>query len=241
MEVRDSVLKSLETARNEKLIGAPLEARVRLAAGDDLFPLLEEYVRELPDLFIVSQVELARSAGGGLSVQVERAAGAKCERCWKYTTDTGSDAAIPPSAPPAPAPWRRRCMDEPSWQLEPGAGYQRRAGWHPVPQCHGAAMPDLRYKAYAAAAAVFALDRLTKWIVETRVSPGGQLPCDPGLLRHRAFQNRGVAFGLLDDSAIRVADRAPGGAFGWWRWSLVGCPAVERRGGSTGARYGASR
>ena len=43
MEVRDDVLKSLETARNEKLIGAPLEARVRLSANGDLYPLLEQY------------------------------------------------------------------------------------------------------------------------------------------------------------------------------------------------------
>jgi isoleucyl-tRNA synthetase len=95
MEVRDSVLKILETARNEKLIGASLEARVLLEAGGDLFPLLEEYGRELPDLFIVSQVELARSADGALGVRVERAAGAKCERCWKYSTGIGSNAGYP--------------------------------------------------------------------------------------------------------------------------------------------------
>ncbi len=40
IEVRDLVLKSLEAARNEKLIGAPLEARLRLSANGDLFPLL---------------------------------------------------------------------------------------------------------------------------------------------------------------------------------------------------------
>ena len=40
MRVRDDVLKSLEAARNEKLIGAPLEARVRLSANGDLYPLL---------------------------------------------------------------------------------------------------------------------------------------------------------------------------------------------------------
>ena len=43
MEVRGDVLKSLETARNEKLIGAPLEARVRLSVNGDLYPLLEQY------------------------------------------------------------------------------------------------------------------------------------------------------------------------------------------------------
>ena len=62
MEVRDDVLKSLEAARQEKLIGAPLEARVRLSANGDLYPLLEEYQAELPGLFIVSQVQVGRSA-----------------------------------------------------------------------------------------------------------------------------------------------------------------------------------
>jgi isoleucyl-tRNA synthetase len=95
MEVRGDVLKSLETARNEKLIGAPLEARVRLSANGDLYPLLEQYAGELPSLFVVSQVELDRGAGGALDVQVARAEGRKCERCWKYTTDVGANPAWP--------------------------------------------------------------------------------------------------------------------------------------------------
>jgi isoleucyl-tRNA synthetase len=95
MEVRDDVLKSLETARNEKLIGAPLEARVRISANGDLYPLLEQYAGELPGLFIVSQVALDRTEGGALGVTVERATGEKCERCWKYTTDVGSAAQYP--------------------------------------------------------------------------------------------------------------------------------------------------
>jgi isoleucyl-tRNA synthetase len=94
IEVRDDVLKSLEAARNEKLIGAPLEARVRISANGDLYPLLEQYAGQLASLFIVSEVELGRAAEG-LTIQVERAAGAKCERCWKYTTDVGSDARFP--------------------------------------------------------------------------------------------------------------------------------------------------
>ena len=66
LPVRDEVLKSLETARNEKLIGAPLEARVRLTVNGDLYPLLNEYAAELPALFIVSQVALEQAAPGGL-------------------------------------------------------------------------------------------------------------------------------------------------------------------------------
>jgi isoleucyl-tRNA synthetase len=94
IEVRAIVLKSLEAARQDKFIGAPLEARVRLRAGADLYPLLEEYAAELPALFIVSQVALERG-DGELSVEVERAAGSKCERCWKYTLDVGSHSEWP--------------------------------------------------------------------------------------------------------------------------------------------------
>jgi isoleucyl-tRNA synthetase len=90
VEVRESVLKSLEVARQEKFIGAPLEARVRLTADDELFPLLESYAAELPALFIVSQVSVKRNKGATLSVHVERADGTKCERCWKYSTTVGS-------------------------------------------------------------------------------------------------------------------------------------------------------
>jgi isoleucyl-tRNA synthetase len=68
---------------------------VRLSANGDLYPLLEQYAGQLPGLFIVSQVDIDRAAGEELGVKVERAAGAKCERCWKYTADVGSDARFP--------------------------------------------------------------------------------------------------------------------------------------------------
>jgi len=58
MEVREDVLKSLETARQSKLIGAPLEARVRLSANGNLYPLLEQYVGDLPAGFTVDRVVL---------------------------------------------------------------------------------------------------------------------------------------------------------------------------------------
>jgi isoleucyl-tRNA synthetase len=94
MAVRDQVLKSLELARQQKFIGAPLEARLRLKADNDIFPLLDKYLDDLPGLFIVSQVALEHSSGP-LTAEVERAAGEKCERCWKYTTDVGQDSEFP--------------------------------------------------------------------------------------------------------------------------------------------------
>jgi isoleucyl-tRNA synthetase len=93
MEIREPVLKALEESRQTKFIGAPLEARVRLMAGGEEFALLETYARELPSLFIVSEVDLEK--GDTLHAVIERARGTKCERCWKYTQDVGRDAEHP--------------------------------------------------------------------------------------------------------------------------------------------------
>jgi signal peptidase II len=61
-------------------------------------------------------------------------------------------------------------------------------------------MPDLRLKAYSVAAAVFALDRLSKWIVERLVSYADTHTVIPGFFDIVFSQNRGVAFGILNDS-----------------------------------------
>jgi isoleucyl-tRNA synthetase len=66
-----------------------LEAKVLLSSDGAMAPLLDKYRCELADLFIVSQVGL-ETGGEGLNVTVEHADGAKCERCWKYTTDVGT-------------------------------------------------------------------------------------------------------------------------------------------------------
>jgi isoleucyl-tRNA synthetase len=96
MHLREIVLKSLEAARNEKLIGAPLEARVRIRASCAQLEKWRPYAAELPGLFIVSQVALEEGAAEVLpQINVERAAGTKCERCWKYTEDVGGDAQLP--------------------------------------------------------------------------------------------------------------------------------------------------
>jgi isoleucyl-tRNA synthetase len=92
---RSQVLKALDNARDEKIIGAPLEAAVTLSAGTDLHPLLEKLLADLPGFFIVSAVTLKpASHTDTLEVEVDRAGGIKCERCWKYTHDVGSDKEL---------------------------------------------------------------------------------------------------------------------------------------------------
>jgi len=95
ISLRNTVLPILETARQEKLIGAPLEAHVTLTAPPELLPLLERYQDELPGIFIVSQVSLAPAPGQLLNASVSRASGLKCERCWKYKQDVGSSPDFP--------------------------------------------------------------------------------------------------------------------------------------------------
>jgi isoleucyl-tRNA synthetase len=96
--VRDEVLKALENARNNKLIGTGLEAQVSITASDPLHSLLQRYADQLRYLFIVSQVHLSQGSGNGTSglhVEVKKADGAKCERCWNYSTHVGEDKNYP--------------------------------------------------------------------------------------------------------------------------------------------------
>ena len=61
-------------------------------------------------------------------------------------------------------------------------------------------MADLRLKAYGMAALVVALDRFTKWLVETHVSAMDTYRVIPGFFDIVHSQNRGVAFGIFNDS-----------------------------------------
>ena len=106
-QVRSAVLVALEQARAAKIIGGGLEAKVHLHAGSEasgLQMVLEEKQPLLPALFIVSQVLVAPSAIAasvpaetlpGLAIKIERADGAKCERCWNYSTHVGENKRYP--------------------------------------------------------------------------------------------------------------------------------------------------
>jgi isoleucyl-tRNA synthetase len=96
--VRDEVLKALEEARNQKLIGTGLEAQVSITMPDPVFSLLKRYEGQLRYLFIVSAVTLVQGSGngsGGVHVEVRKAEGFKCERCWNYSTRVGEDKNNP--------------------------------------------------------------------------------------------------------------------------------------------------
>jgi isoleucyl-tRNA synthetase len=92
------VMKALDTARTEKMIGKPLEAQLTITAADPAYSLLARYKDQLRYLFIVSAVQLLQGSGNGtgsVHLEVKKADGAKCERCWNYSTHVGEDKNYP--------------------------------------------------------------------------------------------------------------------------------------------------
>jgi signal peptidase II len=61
-------------------------------------------------------------------------------------------------------------------------------------------MADKRWQSFALAAGVIALDRVTKWLVESYVSSTADYKIIPGLFDIVHWENRGVAFGIFNDS-----------------------------------------
>jgi isoleucyl-tRNA synthetase len=101
LDVRAAVTKALEEARAERKIASSLEAKVLLRGPATILEPLRTYEQtsrvfpgNLANLFIVSRASLQESEGP-LAVTVEKAPGAKCERCWTYSTNVGRLPAHP--------------------------------------------------------------------------------------------------------------------------------------------------
>jgi len=98
LAVREQALKALEEERNSKRIGKSLEAQLVISAAEPTYSVLKRYADQLRYLFIVSAVTLAQGSGngtGGVHVEVKKADGVKCERCWNYSTHVGEDKTYP--------------------------------------------------------------------------------------------------------------------------------------------------
>ncbi|MBT9171411.1 MAG: Isoleucine--tRNA ligase [Actinobacteria bacterium] len=106
MTARDEVFKRLEVLRGQKTIGDSLRARVRLFTDDEnLYSHLMENRKSLEELYMVSEIEVERELSGReptislrmgrMALEVEPAAGKKCERCWKYLPSVGSNIKHP--------------------------------------------------------------------------------------------------------------------------------------------------
>jgi isoleucyl-tRNA synthetase len=110
VSLRERVLAEIEPLRKNKQIGSSLQAKVVISATTNELPLLEQYAKQLPMLFIVSEVELrpaptdVEAPGEAMPrISIERASGVKCERCWRIVPSVSSE--------PASAGLCERCQD----------------------------------------------------------------------------------------------------------------------------------
>ncbi|MEK4024149.1 isoleucine--tRNA ligase [Mammaliicoccus sciuri] len=102
MAIRDDVLKALEEARNAKVIGKSLEAKVTVVLPEDQQGLLQASDIDFAQFFIVSTFEESKNTElpnalklDRATVLVEPAEGEKCERCWTISTTVGEDTTHP--------------------------------------------------------------------------------------------------------------------------------------------------
>ena len=93
---RETVNKVLEEKRNEKLIGKSLEANIIIHCGESLYEKYNALTEELKDILIVSGVSASKDGNDEVpEIEVIKAEGEKCERCWSYSNTVGSDSEHP--------------------------------------------------------------------------------------------------------------------------------------------------
>jgi isoleucyl-tRNA synthetase len=92
--LRQRVLPELEKARQSKLIGKSLEAKVTLAGKVEQIATAQRHAEGFRELLNVSQLHLKRD-DSDLRIEVAKADGTKCERCWHWEVDVGQNAEHP--------------------------------------------------------------------------------------------------------------------------------------------------
>lgn len=100
MKIRDDVLKALEDARNDKVIGKSLEAAITIVPKDNETKEVLNSISNIHQLFIVSGADVSDEAPGAreyryVDVAVEKHSGEKCERCWVDSETVGEDRDYP--------------------------------------------------------------------------------------------------------------------------------------------------
>jgi isoleucyl-tRNA synthetase len=101
IDLREEVLAKIEPLRKNKQIGSSLQAKAVVSATKTELALFEQYAKQLPMLFIVSDVELRPApddveahAEARPRVTIERAEGVKCERCWRIVPTVSNEPAF---------------------------------------------------------------------------------------------------------------------------------------------------
>lgn len=88
LDLRSKVLKEIEINRENNFIGSSLEAEVILTLEGDNYIFFNNYLSSLKEIFIVSSVIIEK---GNFAIEVKKAQGEKCMRCWNWSDSVGVD------------------------------------------------------------------------------------------------------------------------------------------------------
>ena len=110
LAIRGEVTKAIEPRRKAGDVGHSLDTHVTLHVSGDAAQALATPGLDLCEFFIVSRASLDESGQvpegayvseevKGLAVSVAKAPGNKCQRCWRYEVDLGSDQEHPEICP----------------------------------------------------------------------------------------------------------------------------------------------
>jgi len=109
VQVRNEVTRAIEPLRKSKELGHSLDSHVTLYCSEDLLDDLNK-IDTLRDIFIVSKISLAPMDQApetaldcetmeSLRIDVGRAPGTKCSRCWVYSEELGTSPDHPEACP----------------------------------------------------------------------------------------------------------------------------------------------
>ena len=91
-KLREEVYKVLEKAREKQVVGSSLEAQVEITLNDEDYKFFVDRRDILREILIVSRINLLN---GSFAVNITKAQGEKCTRCWNWREDTGVNGNFP--------------------------------------------------------------------------------------------------------------------------------------------------
>jgi len=92
-DIRALANKEIEVLRADGKVGSPLQTNIHLACPSADYDLLSGLGADIKFVFITSKVTLAK--GDALAISVSASEDTKCERCWHYVADVGSNSEHP--------------------------------------------------------------------------------------------------------------------------------------------------
>ena len=94
-DVREQVNKKLEEQRAVGVIGSALQAEVDVYASKETYDLLSSLKDDLRFVFITSRANVHLRDTGEMEIKVSPSLHTKCDRCWHYREEVGSDVTHP--------------------------------------------------------------------------------------------------------------------------------------------------